>query len=187
MEKDENKNSIKDASYVIYEGSETSLSGGISGKSKYAYFYSYDGDLLEVVEHKLDLNMHKKLDPEAPKPKPVRWAIEHWPAVELWLGGPTKGVPSDRIAFYDKNGNIIENYLYDKETKIASVFPNKEFCMVFEKGAEELTSLNFPLDLSKICQDAQKKVAMRVFGTKKNNLGAVIASSNQHDDESDNK
>jgi hypothetical protein len=134
---------IPNASYYIYEGAPDIIAGVIPCAHKYAHFYTATGDLLQTVEHNL-CAMKAKLDPNAPKPQPVKYAVKYWPAFSLGVGKGTKGMPGEFIVFYDKHGNQIDSYRYDKEAQ--KVF-------LYEDGKIKLSAISElkNLDLSVAC------------------------------------
>lgn len=110
MEQDDSV--VPNASYVIYEG-DTGVPGGVPHHSRYVTFYSSCGDLIKKIEHNFDFQLiEKRLDSAAPKPQPTKYKIKHCPGISLGFG--FKSEPRDFVVFYDKNGNKIDKFLYDK-------------------------------------------------------------------------
>ncbi len=108
---------VPGAAYLVYEGTPKDVLGGVPAHSQYVTFYSADGDALKTVAHGSQWPaMARKLDPNAPKPKPVKYAVSYWPGVTVG-SGKTKGVPGDFIIFYDKHDNKVASYRYDRITK----------------------------------------------------------------------
>ena len=103
---------IEGASYCVYEGGPTKDSSlthtsGIIGGSKVVTFYTFDGEPIKTIEHKFHFPLiEAKLDPAAPKPKPVSFRKIWWPAFDVGFG-LTKGTPGYAVLFHDKNGNRI--------------------------------------------------------------------------------
>lgn len=89
---------IPNASYYIYD----------DGK-KHVTFYTFDGDKIQTIEFNSKFeSIINRLDPKAPKPQPVFYEIKQWKIMDnecVWC-----------IVFYDKNGNTIASYRYDRKT-----------------------------------------------------------------------
>ena len=150
------KSIIPNSSYMIYEDEQT-MTGGVPASSRQVTFYTPTGDPIKTIEHHFCFYaMNRKLDQSAPKPQPIAYQIKYWPAISLgW--GMTKGVPGDFIAFYDKNGNEIKRYRYDKTNNQITVFSeteNTRNTRTYDfKSESELRMLKeFPLDLSIVNQ-----------------------------------
>lgn len=114
---------FKGASYKVIEGKKDSITGGIPTDSKYATYFTYDGQEVGKLDNPVQ-NMNKldqMLDPKAPKPQPTTYAIKYWPAIQLGFG-MTKGAPGYFIVFSDKHGNTIESYRYDTNSQKISVY-----------------------------------------------------------------
>ncbi len=126
MEVEEEFSIIKDASYVI-DGSDFF---GFSQCEVQPGFYTAAGELIQTVEDQSSQgskirHLEKRLDPDASKPQPVSYKYKYWPAISIgW--GMTKGVPGDFVAFYDKNGNVIESHRYDSSTGELTIFSDTD-------------------------------------------------------------
>lgn len=128
---------IPNSSYYIVEGFEKRFLpfDRPEKRPSYATFYSFQGDevakisLKEMnlcdshVDYNVDHRMLRKmLDPRAPKPQPVKYIIQWWPAIRVkskLLGfipfSVLKGCPGNFIAFIDKNGNCIYSCRYNEQ------------------------------------------------------------------------
>ena len=144
---------IPNSSYMIYEGQEEVL-GGVPASSGQVTFYTNNGDPIKTVEHQFCFYaMERKLDQTAPKPQPVSYKIENRPITAM-NSAKTEGASYiDLILFFDKNGNEIKRYYYDKI--------NNQITIFWERGSERGASVyafkshkdlktfkDFPLDLS---------------------------------------
>lgn len=110
---------IPNATYFVCEGNEHAIpTGGIPSNARHATFYTATGDEIQKISRSQAdfFELKSKLDPQAPKPQPVTYAIKYWPAIQLGFG-LTKGVPGYFIVFRDKHGNHIESYRYDTAAK----------------------------------------------------------------------
>lgn len=147
---------VPNASYVIYEGAQT-CRGGVPSDSRYATFYTFDGNPLITVEHYLDFTgITQKLDPNAQRPQPTTYKITHWPAISILLV-LKKGCGRDVILFFDKNGNRIDVYSHNRTDNTITVSSNTI-------SLEELlkNDTHFPLDLS-IVQNATTKADLALY------------------------
>ena len=124
-------------------------------------YYSFDGELLNEVSQPVNLkDEEKRIDPNAPRPQPVRSSIRYWPAISLGTVG-TKGVPGFYIDFYDKHDNCFKSFRYHSDTKMIITLVRKDYEMVsYEErnytiaSDEEAQNLQyFPLDLSRCEMD----------------------------------
>lgn len=134
---------IPNASYYVIEGYEKRFLPFDRPEKKptYALFYSYNGDVVGKfsLEHmdldgaycnyKIDHDALKKMiDPQAPKPQPIKYVVEYWPGIQvkgvLWFFTATKGCPGHFIAFIDKNGNCIWHDRYNPHTLQVTLVEN---------------------------------------------------------------
>ncbi len=142
---------VAGASYHIYQGANES-SHGIPMTSRHVTFYAYDGTPLATYRYRMGCfsSVEIMLDPTAPKPQPATCVINYWPACEL-VFGMTKGVPGWFIVFYDRNGNKITRYRYDRDTHVITTgysrtAGNTTF-LLDEATPQALIDNAFPLDL----------------------------------------
>ena len=143
---------IPNSSYMIYEG-QYGIISGVPNTSRNVTFYTCNGDPIATEEHYFRFRlMSRKLDPAAPKPQPIKYEIKYWPAVSC-PDGMKKGVPGDFILFYDKNGNQIKSYRYDKTQNQITVFTETGSNVYQFNSSEDPKALtNFPLDLSVVSE-----------------------------------
>ncbi len=112
---------IKNSSYYIIKTTEKNIRTGgtpMSKEANIATFYDADGNELCKIKREEDnfFKLKDNLDPDAPKPKPVSYAIRYWPAISIGFG-MRKGAPGYFIVFADKHGNHIKSYRYNERTK----------------------------------------------------------------------
>lgn len=143
---------ISQASYMVYD--DANDLGWMSSSGGFVTFYTAQGDYIEKVEHNFRFSsMKSKLDKSAPRPQPVAYKVKYWPAFPI-KGNPrvTKGVPGDFIIFYDKNGNVIARYRFNKESRLFSITSSEgtivEYSTDHFNDPEVMST--FPLDLSNI-------------------------------------
>lgn len=126
-----------------------------------ASFYSFDGNFIKTVEYPAWASgIEARLDSSAPKPRPVACEVSYWKAFPVYLGGirvATKGVPGDMIIFFDKKGNEINRFRYDRTTgkiKIATCGIGQKGLVSYGKSiykAEDFKGCeDFPLDVQAI-------------------------------------
>lgn len=137
---DNNNEYIPQASYYAYEGTEgqrEELIMGVPSSSKYATFYTFDGNEIKKTQYQIGefAALAKHLDPAAPKPQPTTYSITYW---ECWLGFGYKGVPGHFMIFHDKRGNEIKRFR-------------------FEYGKTDINSFGQCLDLSLLSFDDLNK------------------------------
>lgn len=153
---------IPHASYFICEGVDArSVVGGMSPTSKYAIFYSFDGNPIAKREHKFHFSaMEALLDPKAPKPQPVLCVVQQVLAASLGKKGPAGWF----VVFYDKNGNQIKRYNYNRECHIITLFDGEhdgEYSFTdYELNESKPYAMHakFPLDLWYIKRVDDEKV-----------------------------
>ena len=130
---------ILNSSYVVYYRPDKSMPSEVS-------FYAYDGSFIEnfIVSMFLNANpiWEDLLDPKAPKPQPVTYAIKKLPIKKFFGFGILYRY---FIIFYDKNGNEIQRYHYDKNNQKIITKKGESYDFPSLK-----ISLDFPLDLSKV-------------------------------------
>jgi hypothetical protein len=157
---------IPNSSYLIYENSDNNPPGGsIPGSSINVSFYTYDGNVIDTIQHHFS-SMSSRLDPVAAKPQPTTFAIKEWAGAYLaWLSfifGMREGTPGTFVCFYDKNGNMIKCYRYDRDTQhlflvgIEGYYPHLESSstIVFDPANPSSIPADFPLDLSIVVQQS---------------------------------
>lgn len=152
--KEDNSATIKNSSYVIFEGA-SEIMGHVPASSKYATFYTFDGEEIKKEEYSVGYfsAVYKKLDPSAPKPQPRYYKIQYWPAFSN--GYITKGQPGDFVVFYDKNGNRIQSCRYNRSTDEVSIFSRAKdgIDTYYLEALKESKNPNFPFDLSKVKEE----------------------------------
>lgn len=146
---------IPEASYLVYDGdSDGDIVGGVSASSRNVTFYTFDGNPITTIEHgSRFFAMSRKLDRSAPKPRPLTYKIKCWPDIRIGFG-LAKGGSVDFILFYDKNGNKIDSFCYDKVNRQITIFSEtvtKKYHFNTLKDLRGLDILDFPLDLSIVC------------------------------------
>lgn len=130
---------VPNSSYVVHKV-ETDIAGGMPVSSKFATFYTAQGDPITSIEY--GFTLQQKVDSKASKPQPVRYEIKYLPAIKFAYGVIEGG---NYIFFYDKNGNIINRFRYDKSSDEISV-DNVSY-----KLSDVINDSNsFPLDLSNL-------------------------------------
>ena len=151
---------IPNASYAIDENSKRP---SIMRESGNITFYSFDGNPIITVDHPLAYHCYWKvntlrLDPAAPKPQPVTYAIKLI-SKKFWS-------KKCAIIFYDKHDNVIAEFeCYQKSNSLSIIFkdPTKkpgvigEFTKVTAPNwallKDIITSMKwFPLDLSRVTE-----------------------------------
>lgn len=141
------QNVVPNSSYIVYENTDPITGSNIN--STYIEFYTHDGKFITKTS---DFEkIQKRLDLIAPKPKPVKYAIKYWPAINIGWG--TKGVPGNFIIFYDKNNNIIESFRFNKDNKISVFVYDKNahggsYLKDYDLNSEIIKATDFPLDVS---------------------------------------
>jgi hypothetical protein len=128
---------IKGAAYYVYENTDPK-SGYIVMGSKHVTFYTHDGQKLVTLATEGFLEPQNfRLDPAAPRPQPATFRLISFPRIR------EQGPEGDWVAFFDKHGNRIKGYEYDKETQ--GLF------IAFDQITKEEINVEFPLnDLEKI-------------------------------------
>lgn len=137
------QNIIDNASYLVYEGTPTKdsisieLPGGVKCKCKNVTFYTFDGEPIITLEHDFRFpRMDEKLDPKAPKPKPVSYRKIYWPAIHIGFG-MEKGCPGYFVLFHDKNNNRMGcSRIEGPETDVLSTITNYDLSNAFEEQAD---------------------------------------------------
>ncbi len=149
---------IPSASYMVYEGAAET--GGIAYTSKYVTFYTYDGQALATIEHGLFFPvMERKLDKNAPKPRPTKYKIIYNKGIRY------KVAPGYWIIFYDKNNKRIDSWRFEDKDKSVKVLAKEDGRILEKNGTivwlkydfsdpNNLKNLtDFPLDLSIITEE----------------------------------
>lgn len=127
------KSIIPRASYFVFQN-DHGLLDDVS-------FFTFDGELLYTMENDFSLAWGALLDPQAPKPQPVKYRIQYGHCC-------VEGIPiDDFIDFYDKNGNLIMLFLYNRITQMIDV---EESHRVALKDVLGHSSPEFPLDLTMV-------------------------------------
>lgn len=107
---------IKGASYYIMKGYEKDVLGHPLAPHDDITFYSALGD---AVAYRSVGTFYRypevHLDPQTPKPCPVKYSIEWWPGIYAGYG-MVSGAPGYFVVFKDKNGNFIKSYRYNCDT-----------------------------------------------------------------------
>lgn len=109
---------IANASYYAIQAMGENVFKKTSTSACDVIFYTASGNELERrhCSYVNDLSMFRSnLDPDAPKPQPVSYGIESWPAIVIGLGLQS-GTPGHFIVFKDKHGNRIAHYRYNDVT-----------------------------------------------------------------------
>jgi hypothetical protein len=108
-----NMDIVATSSYVVFDGQAKATDSisrtpdGCPGSSKYATFYTFDGQGLCTIPHNfLFPSILARLDLTAPKPQPSSFKRIWWPAIRLGFG-MTKGSAGYAVYFHDKNGHRI--------------------------------------------------------------------------------
>jgi len=105
---------IKDASYVVYDEIHNPNYNKVSCNSKWATFYTYDGEFIIRVKHNL-CDMTQRLDSLAPKPHVLKVQKLHI---------STSQQDNTYILFIDDNHNIIGSEIYYQLTNVATISDN---------------------------------------------------------------
>ncbi len=129
---------IKDASYVVYDRGPSidsdiqELPGFICGT--YASFYNADGTFLKTVKHS-GHSQRSRLDPCAPKPRPVSYRRIWWPGIDIG-DGMVKGLPGYLVLIHDRNGHRIDCFRIEGIDQV--ITENKEYNLsnAFEEVAD---------------------------------------------------
>lgn len=136
MQEELDESTVPNSSYFVYEGS-TGTTGGVPMTSKLVTFYTFDGKPIKTIEHKFRFPViERKLDRNAPKPRPTEYEVKYWPAIQLPFG-MRKGAPGNFILFYDKNGNIINRFRYDDGSTVQTFSSSLDLSAVKQKLVEE--------------------------------------------------
>jgi len=162
---------VKGASYVVYDGSynlnaidaldELNYDAChemtfIPKKSKYATFYTCDGERILTIEHDQQKELiENMLDKSSPKPQVFCYRIKYWPGIRgrvtgisrIFMGKYVQKAPSRYfVIFFDKDGNIIRNFCL-KEGQIMK----SSCCSIYKyKLRDQRLLKNYPLDLSQL-------------------------------------
>ena len=117
-------------------------------------FYTFDGEKIITKESYPSAEFgggwgarcpEAMLDQGAPKPRPVSCKVWYWPAYRVLFS--TKGCPGWFISFFDKNGFVIDQFRFDKDTSIITVGFDQEECFV-DVSRPQTIDKKFSLDLS---------------------------------------
>lgn len=150
MEEEATSPIIPGASYFIYVRTLHHEVHDIFGPglTSTVIFYSATGDELEKVEEDTNFyEMQSRLDPNAPKPQPTRFAVKYFDGhvfnVKIIVNKTSRLVcPAYFIVFYDKHGNVIKYYDYDVKTKKTHIFLEGELCSKPLKSIHEIEELD---------------------------------------------
>ncbi|MDR3647115.1 MAG: hypothetical protein P4L22_06250 [Candidatus Babeliales bacterium] len=149
--KNKKNNIITNASYMVFDKQE--IGGDIYSPLKQACFYTFDGKLLKRMNcDEYDFSMHvamtKMVDPNAPKPRPIKFKIVYHDRRRK------TEAPGYWIVFYDMNGNILDSSKY-----IGPCRPTREYISTLtDSTISYRKGINFgqTLDLSIVQQEVEE-------------------------------
>lgn len=158
----DNDEPIANASYAIYSGKPPHPLVSKETACRVT-FYTFDGNPIITVNHPEQFHFgypkvagRLRLDPSAPKPQPVTYEIQYASRFPT-LAGSSKCI----IYFYDKNGNLIEQYTCDTEGGFLVIY----YCLgttPYIKNIDQLRGLtHFPLDLSRVSEKFKPSKKLR--------------------------
>jgi hypothetical protein len=121
---------VPNASYLVYE-CDDGITDKVYRHSQLVHFYTAEGEHIQEIQHDNQFTKMKDLlDPTAPLPRPVRYAIKYWHGYE---DNPNTGMPGHFVIFYDKNKNRIKSYRFDPEARqiiISQQGEQKDLCPI---------------------------------------------------------